>query len=56
MSARESDIIEALDAIDGDDPEAAHAHADGLLLDAVTPAIRAAYDRVGDRAGSWWYA
>lgn len=56
MSARESDIIERLDAIEPGDPEAAHGAADAILLDAMTPAIRDAYDRLVERVGAWWYA
>lgn len=50
------EIIEALDAIDhGEygDSEAGHSQADELLLLAVPPAVRDAYNRVVARA-SWW--
>lgn len=42
-----------LDAIDASDPERAHAEADAVLLTAVHPDIRAAYERVVARA-AWW--
>jgi hypothetical protein len=48
--------IEALDALDANDPEEAHGRADAILLSAVTPDLRAAYERVVDRAGEFWFA
>lgn len=50
------ELVQALDAIDGRDPEDAHAAADGLLLQALPAEVREAYDRVVSRAGAWWYA
>lgn len=45
--------IEALDAIEAGDEERMHGRADDILLAAVDPAVRAAYQRVQDRA-DWW--
>jgi len=46
--------VAALDAIDpSDDPEAAHAEAEAILLAALGPEGKAAYDRLVARA-SWW--
>ena len=42
-----------LDAIDPADPEAAHAVAEQVMLDALGPEVRAAYDRLVARA-AWW--
>ena len=46
-------IAAALDSIDASDPEPAHQEADALLIEAVPPAVRAAYERVKQRA-PWW--
>jgi hypothetical protein len=43
----------ALDAISGDDPEAAHALADEVLLAAVPREVAEAYERLQGRA-AWW--
>lgn len=48
-----AEIIEALDAITGDDPEHAHGQADDLLLEAVPAEVRDAYKRVAGRC-EWW--
>lgn len=45
--------VAALDALSGDDPEHAHGEADRVLLQAVPPEVRAAYERVTSRC-SWW--
>ena len=50
------EIVKDLDNIDATDPEGAHGEADDILLQCVDPRIRAAYVRVVDRAGAWWYA
>jgi hypothetical protein len=42
-----------LDAISGDDPEAAHGKADAILLEAVPEDVRRAYERLTERCG-WW--
>ena len=49
-------LIEALDAIDGDDPESAHDEADKILQEAVPAEVREAYKRVEARSGGFWYA
>jgi len=47
-------VVAALDAIDpSGDPEHAHAEADRVLLAALGPEVRAAYDRLVARA-AWW--
>lgn len=38
------------------DPEGMHYQADEVLLAYVPKVIADAYERVGNRAGSWWYA
>lgn len=48
-----SRMVAHLDAIETDDPEAAHAEADALLLAYVHPDIKAAYDRVAKRCARW---
>lgn len=53
MTKTTAEIIEALDAITGDDPEHAHSQADDLLMEAVPAEIRDAYKRVADRC-DWW--
>jgi hypothetical protein len=45
--------VEALDAIDAGDPEAAHSEADAILLAYVPDDIRDAYDRLVARAHFW---
>ena len=42
-----------LDAIDGTDPESAHAKADDILLALVPPDVREAYHELWDRC-DWW--
>jgi hypothetical protein len=50
------DVFDSIDADDADDePNGLHIEADGLLLDAVPPEIRAAYERLQARGGVWWY-
>jgi len=44
-----------IDAIPANDPEAAHAAADLILLNVAHPNVRAAYERLADRCG-WWTA
>jgi len=46
--------VAALDAIDPtDDPERAHGEVEAILLAALGPEAKAAYDRLVDRA-RWW--
>lgn len=45
--------IYKLDTLPTDDPEGAHAEADEILLAAVDPSVKAAYERVVSRC-SWW--
>ncbi len=55
MTAAEA--VAALDDIDmPGDPEQAHSMADKILLAAVDPIVRDAYDRCKARTGCWWYA
>lgn len=53
MRKKDADAVEALDAISGTDPEKHHGEADDVLLEVVHPEVRAAYERLMDRAG-WW--
>lgn len=46
--------VAALDAIDPDDPEAAHQRADGVLLALAGDAVAKAYRRLRDDRCSWW--
>ena len=47
-------VVAALDAIDPTgDPEAAHGEAEMVMLGALGPEVRAAYDRLVARA-PWW--
>lgn len=46
-------FVKELDSITTGDPEGAHADADAVLLRAVHPRIRKAYDRVVRRT-RWW--
>ena len=47
-------VVAALDAINPiDDPEAAHSEAEKVLLGALGPEVKAAYDRLVARA-PWW--
>lgn len=48
-------LVALLDSLCGDDPEHAHGVADGVLLQAVDPRIRAAYEPVAGRC-PWWAA
>jgi hypothetical protein len=48
-------VVERLDAIGGDDPEAAHSAADDLLLACVPTDVADAYRRVAERC-RWWAA
>jgi len=48
--------IELLDNLDATDPEEAHAEADAIISSFVPPEVYAAYERVIERAGSWWFA
>jgi hypothetical protein len=61
----EGEAIAALDAIQpdaqgkvfgGSDPEEAHGVADEILLKLAGPEVEAAYNRVAERVGAWWYA
>lgn len=45
--------VKALDALNGHDPEKAHAEADEILLAVVPPSVKAAYKRLQERAGKW---
>lgn len=50
----DADVVIALNAIaSADDPERAHSLADDILLSCVPDEIRAAYERVQQRA-PWW--
>lgn len=55
MSGTESigRAVDAIDALSGEDPEAAHGMADAVLLENVDPRIADAYRRLVKRA-SWW--
>jgi hypothetical protein len=53
MNRKVEALVEKLDALDESDPEAAHSAADAILLDAVHPAVRAAYERLVERS-HWW--
>lgn len=46
-------MVAAIDSLTGDDPEADHGAVEEMLLDHAGPEIRAAVDRLVDRAG-WW--
>lgn len=50
------EFVSLLDRIDVGDPEDAHWVADHVLLNAVDPEIREAYERVKDRCRWWAYA
>lgn len=55
----DDDIAEAvrrLDAIDASDPESAHCDADEVLLSVAPDEVRAAWQRLHDRATRWAYA
>jgi hypothetical protein len=54
LTAREA--VRALQAIDPGDQEAAHDEADKILLAAVPPSVRAAYQDLVERSGGFWYA
>ena len=49
-----AEIVAALDALDDHDEEAAHGAADGLLLEAVPPEVREAWERARNRIGFWY--
>lgn len=51
----EAHVVDQLDALDADDPEAAHGKADELLLSLVPAEVADAYRRVVKRA-DWWAA
>lgn len=53
--AAEAHVVDQLDALDVDDPEAAHSKADELLLSLVPAEVADAYRRVVKRA-DWWAA
>jgi len=54
IGVAQSQIIAALDAIDpAGDPEHAHGEADKVLLAALGPEVKAAYDRLVART-AWW--
>lgn len=38
------------------DEEVAHSVADGILLSAVSPEVKEAWNRVVERCGPFWYA
>lgn len=60
MRIKDQRAIEALDALDGSDPEEDHSKADAIILDLVHPEVKAAYVRLaGDDLGEqgrapWW--
>lgn len=51
-----TEIVAALNALDGVDAEVAHDLADELLLKAVPPVVAGAYERLQARATFWAYA
>lgn len=51
----EKELIQQIDALAGDDPEADHSLVDTMLLNYVGPGIKAAVERLEERAG-WWAA
>lgn len=53
---RDEDTVRELDALPGDDPEQDHIAADQHLLNHAHPDVAAAYQRVKDRCGPWWYS
>jgi hypothetical protein len=55
------EAVAALDAIQPPeqrhrDAEGAHCDADEVLLQFVPPEVSAAYQRLVERVGAWWYA
>jgi hypothetical protein len=48
-----AEAVRRLDALDAKDPEVAHSDADGILLALVGADVRAAYQRLVERA-KWW--
>lgn len=46
--------VSALNNIDPNDPEGAHAQADAILLAMAPPVVRAAYERLRDERCPWW--
>jgi len=48
-----ADFVRELDSIDAGDPERAHGDADEVLLRACPADVRAAYQRLTERA-NWW--
>jgi hypothetical protein len=53
VAAQVCRAVEALDAIDGGDPEGDHGDADHILLTIAPPEVRRAYERLVSRA-RWW--
>jgi hypothetical protein len=51
-----TEVIAALDALDGGDPESAHCRADELLMGLVPDEVRQAYNRVVARCAWWAYS
>ena len=51
--SKTTEAVAALDAISGGDPDGDHGEADRILLSHVHPDVRAAYERLVDRA-EWW--
>jgi hypothetical protein len=49
----EAEIVAALDAVTGGGEEAHYKADEILLLHAVSPAVRAAYERIVERT-KWW--
>lgn len=55
MNDQDIEAVQALDDMPAGDAEGAHGMADDILLSLVHPEVRAAYERVKDRA-PWWAA
>jgi hypothetical protein len=51
-----ADAVAELDGIGSGDEERAHYAADDLLLENVHPDVAAAYERLIERCGGFWYA
>jgi hypothetical protein len=53
VNADTETLVALIDAIDGGDPDGAHAMLDNLLYDRQPPEVRDAIDRLIDRC-DWW--
>jgi hypothetical protein len=51
-----TELVAAIDAIDCDDPEAAHSSLDGYLLIAAPDEVKQAAGRLFERARWWGFA